>query len=160
MTPDFSDRLDKIVLLAPGGTVLPLRLEWIMRAVLCLVPHRYFTRSFMYWLLEDLAQKDEAGRAMLEEEVDAAVMRLRCFKPNRLVKPTVLQDEELQGIKVPVLYLVGENEKLYSTQKAIQRLHRVAPHIKAEIIPGAGQDLTIVQAKIVNTKVLEFLKQP
>ena len=156
----FPDRLDKIVLLAPGGTVLPLRLEWIMRAVLCLVPHRYFTRSFMYWLLEDLAQSDEAGRLMLEEEVDAAVMRLRCFKPNRLVNPTVLQDAELQSIKIPTLFLVGENEKIYSAQKAIQRLHRVAPHIKAEVIPNAGHDLTIVQAQMVNTKVLEFLSQP
>jgi pimeloyl-ACP methyl ester carboxylesterase len=30
----FPDRLNKIVLLAPAGTVLPLRLEWIMRAIL------------------------------------------------------------------------------------------------------------------------------
>jgi pimeloyl-ACP methyl ester carboxylesterase len=155
----FPDRLDKIVLLAPGGTVLPLRLEWIMRAVLCLVPHRYFTKSFIYWLLHDLAQKDEASRIMLEEEVDAAYMRIRCFKPIRLVNPTVLEDEELQRIKVPTLYLVGEHEKIYSARKAIQRLHKMAPHIKTEIIPNAGHDLTIVQAEMVNTKVLEFLKQ-
>ena len=28
-------------------------------------------------------------------------------------------------IKVPTLYLVGEHEKIYSVQKAIQRLHKV-----------------------------------
>ncbi len=156
----FPDRLDKIVLLAPGGTVLPIRLEWIMRAVLCLVPHRYFIKRFLYWLLEDFAQKDEASRIMLDEEVDAAFVRIRSFKPIRLVKPTVLKDEELQSIKVPALFLVGENEKIYSAQKAIQRLHQVAPHIRAEIIPNAGHDLTIMQAEMVNTKVLEFLKQP
>jgi pimeloyl-ACP methyl ester carboxylesterase len=156
----FPDRLEKIVLLAPGGTVLPLRLVWMMRAVLCLVPFRYLTRNFMYWLLEDLAQKDEAGRQMIEEEVDSAVMRLRCFKLNRLIKPTVLQDAELKSIKIPALFLVGENEKIYSAQKAIQRLHKVAPHIKAEVIPNAGHDLTIVQAEMVNAKILEFLKQP
>jgi pimeloyl-ACP methyl ester carboxylesterase len=155
----FPDRLDKIILLAPGGTVLPLRLVWMMRAVLCLVPHRYFTRNFMYWLLEDLAQKDEAGRLMLEEEVDAAVVRLRCFKLNRLVKPTVLQDAELKSIKIPALFLVGENEKIYSAQKAILRLNKVAPHIKTEVIPNAGHDLTVVQAEMVNAKVIEFLKQ-
>lgn len=155
----FPDRLNKIVLLAPGGTVLPLRLVWMMRAVLCLVPHRYFTRNFMYWLLEDLAQKDEAGREMIEEEVDAAVMRLRCFKLNRLIKPTVLQDAELNGIKIPALFLFGENDKIYSARKAIRRLHRVAPHIKAEVIPNAGHDLTIVQAEMVNVKILEFLKE-
>jgi len=156
----FPDRLDKIVLLAPAGTVLSLRIEWIMRAVLCFVPHRYFTRSFLFWLLEDLAHKDEAGRIMLEEEVEAVFVRMRCYKPIRLVNPTVLEDEKLQRFKVPTLYLVGEHEKIYSARKAIQRLHRVAPHIKTEIIPNAGHDLTIVQAEMVNTKVLEFLMQP
>jgi pimeloyl-ACP methyl ester carboxylesterase len=131
-----------------------------MRAVLCLVPHRYFIKSFINWLLEDLAQKDEAGRIMIEEEVDAAYVRIRCFKPIRLVNPTVLEDEELQRIKMPTLFLVGEHEKIYSAQKAIQRLHKVAPQIKAEVIPNAGHDLTIVQAAMVNEKVLEFLKQP
>ncbi len=154
----FPDRLNKIVLLAPAGTVLPLRLEWIMRAVLCLVPHRYFTNSFMYWLLEDLAKKDEASRIMLDEEVEAALVRIRSFKPSRLVNPTVLEDGELKSIKVPAFYLVGEHEKIYSAQKAIQRLHKVAPHIKTVVIPNAGHDLTIVQAEMVNTKVLEFLK--
>ena len=155
----FPDRLNKIVLLAPAGTVLPLRLEWIMRAVLCLVPHRYFTKSFMYWLLEDLAKKDEASRIMLDEEVDATLVRISSFKPSRLINPTVLEDGELKSIKVPTLFLVGEHEKIYSAQKAIQRLHKVAPNIKTEVIPNAGHDLTIVQAEMVNTKVLEFLKQ-
>ncbi len=155
----FPDRLDKIVLLAPGGTVLPIRLEWIIRAVPCFLPHRYFTKTFLYWLLEDFAQKDAASRIMLEEEVDAVFVRMRCYKPIRLIRPTVLADAELQSIRVPALYLVGEHEKIYSAQKAIQRLHKVAPQIKTEVIPGAGHDLTIVQADLVNTKVLDFLKQ-
>ena len=50
-------------------------------------------------------------------------------------------------------------EKIYSAQKAIQRLRKVAPNIETEVIPNAGHDLTIVQAEMVNTKVLKFLKQ-
>ena len=153
-----SDRLDKIVLLAPAGTVLPLRLEWIIRAVLTFLPHRHFIKSFMHWLLEDFAQKDGYNRLVLEDEVDAAFVSMRCFKPIRLMNPTVLKDEELQSIKLPVLYLVGEHEKIYSARKAIQRLHNVAPQITAELIPGAGHDLSMVQADLVNTRVVEFLK--
>lgn len=156
----FPDRLDKIALLAPGGTVLPLRLWWITRAVLGLVPHRYFLKRFLYWLLEDFAQKDEASRLVLDEEVEAAFVRLRCFKPVRFIRPTVLTDDELKRIQVPALFLVGEREKMYSAQKAIQRLHKVAPRIRAELIPDAGHDLTIVQTEMVNTKILEFFKQP
>lgn len=156
----FPDRLGKIVLLAPAGTVLPLKCGWIIRAVLCAAPHRYFTRSFMSWLLEDLSGKDEAGRKMVEDWADDSFMAMRCFKPKRLVNPTVLTDKELRNIKVPALYLVGEHEKICSAQEAIARLHRVAPQIRAEVIPGAGHDLTVVQVRLVNKKVLEFLKQP
>ncbi len=157
----FPNRLDRIVLLAPAATVLPLPGEWAWRAILAIIPHRYFLKSLTYWLFEDLTQKkDEASRILVEDMVDDAFMGLRCFKFKMAIHPTVLDDKELQDIKVPVLFLVGENEKIYSAQKAIQRLNKVAPHIKTEVIPNAGHDLTIVQAEMVNSKVLEFLKQP
>lgn len=150
-------RLEKIVLLAPVCTVLPLSYKWISRAVLCAVPHRYFTRSFVYWLLEDTAKKGEAGRKVLDEEAEFAFLAYRSFKHRPMVNPTVLSDEELQALKVPTLFLIGENEKIYSARKAIERLNRVAPRIRSEVIPKAGHDLTVVQAKLVNGKVLEFL---
>ena len=155
----FPDRLAKMVLLAPAGTVLPIRLEWILRAVLCFLPHRYFTKRFLFWLLEDLVKKDEDSRIMLEEEVDAIVVRMRCFKTIRLIRPTVLDDADLMSINVPTLYLVGEHEKIYSAGKAIQRLHKMAPQIKTEVIPDAGHDLTFVQPEMVNKKILEFLRE-
>ena len=152
------ERLNKIVLLAPVCTVLPLSYKWILRAVLCAVPHRFFTKSFIYWLLENLVQRGEAGRALIEEYVDESYLSIRSFKSRRMVNPTVLTDEELRSMNVPTLYLVGENEKIYSASKAIERLNEIAPQIKTEVIPNAGHDLTIVQAEMVNTKVLEFLK--
>jgi len=96
---------------------------------------------------------------MVEEIIDDALMGLKCFKFKMPVSPTVLEDKELQSIKVPTLFLVGENEKLYSAQKAVQRLNTVAPQIETEVIPNAGHDLSIVQAEMVNRKVLDFLKQ-
>jgi pimeloyl-ACP methyl ester carboxylesterase len=33
----------------------------------------------------------------------------------------------------------------------------VAPQVQAEVIPGAGHDLSLVRARLVNQKVLEFL---
>jgi pimeloyl-ACP methyl ester carboxylesterase len=60
---------------------------------------------------------------------------------------------------MPILFMVGENEKIYAARKAVLRLQRVAPQITAEIIPGAGHDFTVVQADMVNRKVLDFLAQ-
>jgi len=156
----FPERLDKIVLLAPAATILPLPGEWAWRGILAIIPHRYFLKSMTYWLFEDLVQKDEASRTLVEDMLDDVFIALRCFKFKMPVHPTVLEDEELQSIKVPALFLVGENEKIYPAQKAVQRLDNVAPQIKLEVIPNAGHDLTIVQAEIVNKKILEFLKQP
>ena len=53
----------------------------------------------------------------------------------------------------------GEHEKIYAAQKAMLRLKKVAPQITAEVIPGAGHDFTIVQAEMLNRKVLDFLAQ-
>ena len=156
----FSNRLRKIVLLAPACTVLPLSYKWILRAVLCTIPHRYFTRSFLYWLLADLAQKGDSGTMFIEEHADESYLALRSFRTRRMVNPTVLSDSELQNIKVPTLFLVGENEKIYSAQKAVQRLKVVAPQVETAVIPNAGHDLTIVQAEMVNRKILDFLERP
>ena len=154
----FPNRLAKIILLAPAFTVLPIRPAWLMRSIVGFLPHHFFARNFMEWLAEDSMKKSDSSRMMIEEITDDAFMAMRCFKPKRMVYPTVLNDTELQSIKVPALFLVGENEKIYSARKAIRRLNAIAPHIKAEVIPNAGHDLTIVEAELVNRKVLEFLQ--
>lgn len=155
----FPTRLNKIVLLAPAATILPIKSKFMMYAILSLLPYRYFTKNMFYWLFEDAVKKDEASRMQIEEMIDDMFMASRCYKTIPIVKPTVLEDKELQNIKVPMLYLVGENEKIYSAEKAIQRLNNVAPHIKKEVIPSAGHDLSFVQAEMVNRKVTDFLKQ-
>jgi pimeloyl-ACP methyl ester carboxylesterase len=154
------DRVEKAVLLAPATTVLPFRFEFLERGILGTLPFRRFTRSMMFWLLDDLARKDEAGRKLVEDLAENVYLGQQCFKPKQLVNPTVLTDQEWQSIKVPTLFLVGENEKIYSARKAIERLNRVAPQIKAELIPNAGHGLTLTRADLVNGKILEFLRQP
>jgi pimeloyl-ACP methyl ester carboxylesterase len=156
----FPDRLDRVVLLAPAGTVPPLRFEWIARAALTALPHRYFARSFLVWLLEDMAHRDQSGRELLDQWTDDGYLAGRSFKPVRPANPTVLTDAQWRSIRVPVLYLVGENEKIYAPREAVERLNRVAPHVETHIIPDAGHDLTIVQADLVHEKVLDFLRRP
>jgi len=156
----FQDRLDKIVLLAPACTVLPLQCGFVMRAMFMSLSRRCFTRSFIFWIFADMAKKGEASRKRLKTIADGMFDSSRSFMPKPLIRPTVLTDNELQSVTVPSLFMVGENEKIYSARKAVQRLNKAAPHIKTEIIPNAGHDLTFVQAELVNRKILEFMKQP
>jgi pimeloyl-ACP methyl ester carboxylesterase len=149
------ERLRKIVLLAPAATVLPLAPGWILRAVLSMLPLRWFTRSFIRWMLPDLAVRraDEA-----EAWVEDSFLAARSFKLRPVVSPTVLRDDEWRRMQVPALFLVGENERIYDAQQAVQRLRDVAPHVEVEIISDAGHDLTIVQADEVNAKIVAFLR--
>lgn len=154
----FPDHLAKIVIMAPAATVLPMRLEFWIRALLSGL-HPHLLKNFLYWLLAD-GVYDKTTQKLVAEGIDDVLVASRCYKPKATLVPTVLADKELQCLQVPTLYMVGEHEKIYSAQKAVQRLKTVAPQIKTEIIPGAGHNLVLVQAGMVNRKVLEFLKQP
>ena len=153
----FPDKLSKVILLAPAATVLPVSSAFGRKAILSMLPFRYFTKNLIYWVMADMVKKDEKT---MKGVVDAMFLASRCFKTRRPPEPTVFDDNEWKNIEVPVLYVVGENEKIYSAEKAVQHLNTVAPQIKTEIIQGAGHDLVSVQAKIVDEKVLEFLKKP
>jgi len=152
------ERLHKIIMIAPAGTIVSFSPEWIKRALLCTIPDRYFLESFSYWLMEDCA-KDNACCKIIGQEIDFAFMGLRSFKPKNMVNPNVLTDEEIGSIKVPALFMIGEHEKIYNAQQAVARVRNAAPQIEVEIIPDAGHDLTFVRANQVNEKVVEFLRK-
>lgn len=153
----FPNRLDKIILMAPAATIVQLGPGFLKSALLAMIPHRRYVRKAMTFILEDLANSNDEGRREVEFITENAYLGLRCFKPKMLVNPTVLTDEELQDFKVSTLFLIGENEKIYSFNDVVLRLKNMAPHIKLEIIPNAGHDLTILQAEMVNRLILEFL---
>jgi len=149
----FPKRLNKIVLIAPSATIQPISSRFTIRAVLSVI-HEYFLRSFLHWTFEDFKKKDEEE---MEKVTDTFVLASKCFKSKRRIASKVIGDNELKSIKVPVLFLVGENEKIYSAGKALQRINNVAPQIKTEIIPNAGHDLLFVQTEMCDNKILEFL---
>jgi pimeloyl-ACP methyl ester carboxylesterase len=154
------ERLDRAVALAPAGTILPLSGGFIVRAVFAAIPHRFFVRNLLYWLAEDSVSAGPAMRREVDAFIDDGYIGLRTFAFKQLVNPTVLSDEELASISVPMLVLIGENEKIYAAEAAVERLRRVAPAIEAEIIPGAGHDLTLVQADLVDRRIVRFLDPP
>lgn len=155
----FPARVRSVVLLAPACTVLSTSFGFLLRMALLSMPVGHPLRRTMRWLFQDAVRSD-AHRALVEEIVADLELANRLFALPRPPWPTVIDDKGWQGFRVPCLFLVGENEKIYSAQAAVWRLKRVAPQVKAEIIPGAGHDLTIVQAELVIRKVLAFLGEP
>ena len=158
---DHPERVEKLVLLAPAATVLWFSDDFFKKGILCMIPHKHFVKSMMRWALPFAATGNAEQRRMAEEAVDNAWLGIRCFKPKQMVAPRVLTDEELAGLKPPVLFLVGENEVIYSGSgaDAARRLNTVAPQIETEVLPNCGHDLTLVQAELVNRRILEFLER-
>lgn len=157
----FPSRLHKIVLVAPVATILPLPAEWAWRGILGALPGRFFMTHFLTnWMSHDLVKKKDAfSRGMVMTMMDDAMMAMKCYKFRMPITPTVLSDKELQSLKMPVLFLVGEHEVLYPAREAVRRLNTVAPAIRTGIIPGAGHDLTVSQTEIVDDKVIKFLQE-
>ena len=152
-------RLSKIVLLAPAATIFRVRVGFYIRGLIPGLVHlESVHRRFLHWIFRDLAREDAE---MVENMLNEGLVAVRCLKPanSMWVSPTNLKDRELRSIEVPTLLLVGENEAMYSAQRAIQRVNTMAPQIQTEIIPQAGHDLTMVRSKVVNQKILEFLAQ-
>jgi len=155
----FPERVHKAVLLDPAATLLPVSFSLIFRALLSVIPLPGFRRQFYYWLLRDAVQSGKIGQTYVDEAVADWAVAERCFARLPMVAATVLNDRSLVDFPVPCLVLIGENEKVYSALKAVQRLNRVAPRIKTEIIQNAGHDAWVVQANIVTKKVLDFLDE-
>lgn len=127
----------------------------MLRALLLVIPHKFFYKRFMGWFFCDYINKDR-------ENEDLIIQRLfqisKLFKFKRMPEPRILTDEELKNLSVRVLYVVGENEKVYSARKALDRIHIVAPRVNTELIPGAGHDLLAVEPDLIMDKILKFLK--
>ncbi len=148
-------RLSTVVLLAPGNTVLRVSTQFIIRISLAAIAPRSCLRPLALWMFGDQVRKHPDW---LDPWLELALNTMRSVD-RRLPMPSVWTDAEWAALSVPALFLVGEHETIYAAEKAVRRLRRVAPQVTAEIIPGAGHDLTLVQPEVVDRRILEFLKQ-
>ncbi len=152
------ERLARAVLLVPALTVQNVRPIWVVGALSSGL-NRTFSRWFAQWTLRDAYDQGGLARQLVEEVAGDGLAFAQALVKRKPVLPTVLTDEEWRSLRVPMLVLVGEHEKHYFAARAVERLHRVAPHIQIESIAGAGHDLPLTKAAEVNEKVLAFLTE-
>jgi len=152
----FPERLEKVVLIAPGATVLPPPAQFWVRLFVIGIARRWGLRAFLRWVFADMARTDPQWVEATYEEL---ALNMGSLQRHKAPIPPVLTDAEWGSLRTPTLFLVGEHEVIYSPEKAVQRLRGVAPTVRTEIIPGAGHDLTIAQRSMVNERILRFLKE-
>jgi len=149
-------RLEKMVLLSPAASFIPLnRFFSVVAEAVMRIPTRFVAK---------IALRSWVARGFVVDAVFAEqfMVGLQCWNwaMNTTgysgVMPSVFSDEELHRIQIPVLMLIGDQDRL-NPPKAIERARQLIPHIEAEIIPHAGHFLSMEQPGSVNTRVLNFL---
>ena len=70
-----------------------------------------------------------------------------------------LSDDDLRALHVPVLLLMGDDEVLYDAPTALARARRLIPDFEGELIPRCRHDMCFSQSRIVDARVLDFLKK-
>jgi pimeloyl-ACP methyl ester carboxylesterase len=154
----FPGRVRRLVLLAPAGTVAPIPWGFIWRGLLCMIPFRFFMKSFMNWVATTDA-KDQKAQRLIAQMTDDGYLAQRSFKSRRMVPPIPLTDEQLASLPPSTLFLVGDREVIFDPHKALSRINSVAPQIQAESIHGTGHDFFVACADEVNRRVVDFLER-
>lgn len=121
--------VEKLMLLAPGIRLgLPtLRYFWGMPMILLGSP--YTVRLFF-------GRASVKGYPAGDPELAQLTTGIPALRSRMPLWPDIT-DQELRGLAVPTLLLVGEKEMLYDARSATRHAAGVCPGLRAEIIPGA-----------------------
>jgi len=74
-----------------------------------------------------------------------------------MLQMTPFSKDDLKNLNIPVLVLVGDHDVINSGD-SLEKAKEFLPKSKAEEIKDAGHFLTIDQSKLVNKKIIDFLK--
>ena len=101
--------------------------------------------------------KSGENETAFNEWFEFIYLGMKSHKSQPIVFAKLLTDEQLRSLNLPILFLSGENEIVYSVKKATRRLQSLAPNVETQIVKNAGHDLPIARPKEVNQAILNFL---
>jgi pimeloyl-ACP methyl ester carboxylesterase len=154
------ERVEKLVLLSVGG-FLPMTRQFTLRGMLMVFwPTRLTVSSFMHWLgvKENPAYPDTRGMGKLIELTYLGLKYFRMPQETARIMPTVFSDGELRSMQMPTLVLFGDHEVICDPAAALARALRLIPDCRGELVPGPRHDMCARQHRLVDARVLHFLK--
>lgn len=142
-------RVERLGLLAPFATFVRPGLGFLAGFVPVLVR----TRGTSTWFERRLCYRGSLG---FPEHSEILYQR---FKNGRVVfrtAPRVFTDEELRGLKMPTLLLVGKDEFLYNGVRAVARARQLLPTGHADLLAACNHAIVSDQTETVSRRVLAF----
>jgi pimeloyl-ACP methyl ester carboxylesterase len=133
------ERVEKLVLLTPGG-IVPDRLSFILRVIPLSLLGRWGRRRINQLVL--------AGQRVDPETDEAMMLITSHFKPRVGTLP-IFTDAELRRLTMPVLLLVGAKDALRDGEKIAARLRGLLPQVTTTMIPDGGHALLDTTGRIL-----------
>jgi pimeloyl-ACP methyl ester carboxylesterase len=153
------ERVQRLVLLSPGGGFIPVAKQFSLRGMLMvLVPTRFTVNSLMRWL----GFNDSPGETDARRVLELMYLGLKHFRVPRetlRVMPTMFSDDQLRAMRVPTLLLMGDHEVICDPATALARARRLFPDVRGELVPHSSHDMCLSQRRVVDARVLEFLRE-
>jgi pimeloyl-ACP methyl ester carboxylesterase len=147
-----AERVEKLALLSPAGSLLPLVRQFRLRGMpMVLFPTHFTVNSFMRWLgIEDKSACELTYLGLKHFRMSPETLR---------ITPTAFSDGQLRAMHVPTLLLMGEDEVIYDPAAALERARRFVPNFRGELVPSSNHDMCFSQHAVVDARVLEFLSE-
>ncbi|MEU3772152.1 alpha/beta fold hydrolase [Streptomyces sp. NPDC032472] len=146
------DRLASVTLLDPGGLEkVGLRFfAWVFVSLFASFAPKALRPRLAKWLEQPVLVVPEL-RAM----VHAGARAFRIRRP----APLPLSEEALRSITTPLYLVMGKRSLLVHPQRQLERVPRLIPGARAEILTGTGHGPQIDHATLVNTRILTFMQE-
>jgi pimeloyl-ACP methyl ester carboxylesterase/membrane protease YdiL (CAAX protease family) len=148
-------RLQKLVLLSPGGGFVPMARQFSLRGMLMVwFPTRFAVNWFMRWL--GITGTDAR---YVRELTYLGLKHFRVPVETLRVMPVLFPEDRLRAMRVPTLLLTGDQEVVCDPAAALARARRLFPDVRAELVPQSRHEMCFSQHRIVDARVLDFLKK-
>jgi pimeloyl-ACP methyl ester carboxylesterase len=149
------DRVQKLVLLSPGGGFVPMTRQFSLRGIVMVwFPTRVVVNWFFRWL--GITGPDARS---VPELTYLGLKHFRVPIETLRVTPVMFPDDRLRAMRVPTLLLIGDHEVICDPATALARARRLFSDVQGELVPGCRHDMCFSQYRIVDTRVLDFLKK-
>jgi len=148
------ERIQRLALLAPVATFLPAPFGKLLVKVYpaMLLPKPSRIRRAWNWFCSK-------GYSLPPHVMDMIIAAYSHGRSQLPVVPRVIDKEAWSKLPAPVLFIVGDEEKIYDAEKVKQRVSESLPGSTICTIQGAGHCLILEQKTAVNEAVREFMLQ-
>ncbi|MFF2118503.1 alpha/beta fold hydrolase [Kitasatospora sp. NPDC058184] len=132
------------------------------------VPARFYAHMVggLFGMLAPRPLRPAVGRLLANPALSAPremiaplMLAMRSYKPGSRPPARPFTDEELASIELPVLVLVGRRSALLRPRQVVERVTRLIPGVRAEILERAGHGLNLEQPELVNERLLAFVER-